>query len=321
MTAPPRRSGPITILDVLLVFMVLVWGANYSLMKFAFQQVPPMAFNALRFTMASVVFVAGIVLTGRRARRASQPFDRTFYTEDRVTRRDWFDLVWLGVVGHCGYQLCWAGALTLTSASNGALIIGATPIAVTTASAWLGHERIRAPHWCAIAVSLAGIYLVVGYGAPSPGASAKGDLLMGLGVVCWAIYTLGCARLMARHSPLYVTGMTVAIGTALYVLLAIPSLMHVQWRLVNPVLWGLLVFAAVFPVNVSYIVWYAAVQRLGAARTSIYSNVVPLVAMGIAAIWLGEPLTMKKLVGAAAVLAGVLLTRWAQSPAAVPIEE
>jgi drug/metabolite transporter (DMT)-like permease len=301
--------------------MVLVWGLNYSLMKQAFQQVPFMAFNALRFSIASVVFAAGIAATRWRVRTRGPSVDRTFYTVERPTRRDWFDLTWLGIVGHCGYQLCWAGALTMTSASNGALIIGATPIVVTTASALLGHERISPRHWLGIAISLLGVYFVVGYGAPSEGTSVKGDLLMVLAVGCWSIYTLGGSRLMTRHSPLYVTGMTIVIGTAAYVVIALPSLLRVEWRQVDPRLWGVLLFTAIFPVNVAYIVWHSAVHRLGAARTSIYSNLVPLVAIGFAAVWLREPLTWRKALGVGAVLAGVALTRLARPSPAVAIEE
>jgi drug/metabolite transporter (DMT)-like permease len=51
------------------------------------------------------------------------------------------------------------------------------------------------------------------------------------------------------------------------------------------------------------------VQKIGAARTSIYSNVVPVVAIAVAAMWLDEPLTPLKIAGAVAVLSGVLLTR------------
>ena len=53
----------------------------------------------------------------------------------------------------------------------------------------------------------------------------------------------------------------------------------------------------------------------------MYSNVVPIVAMSVAALWLGEPLTRAKLIGAVAVLSGVLLTRLGRRPSQVPMEE
>ena len=67
-------------------------------------------------------------------------------------------------------------------------------------------------------------------------------------------------------------------------------------------------------------IWYTAVQRLGNSRTSLYSNVVPLVAMGVAALTIGEPLTVRKLLGAVAVLTGLALTRVELRPANPPAE-
>jgi drug/metabolite transporter (DMT)-like permease len=56
-------------------------------------------------------------------------------------------------------------------------------------------------------------------------------------------------------------------------------------------------------------VWYTAVQTIGSTRTAVYSNVTPIAAMIVAAIWLGEPITVRKLAGAAAVIAGLAVTR------------
>jgi drug/metabolite transporter (DMT)-like permease len=73
--------------------------------------------------------------------------------------------------------------------------------------------------------------------------------------------------------------------------------------------WLLLVYSAVFALVVAYLIWYTAVQRVGNTRTSIYSNVVPLVAMAVAAVALGEPITARKIAGAAGILSGVVFTR------------
>jgi drug/metabolite transporter (DMT)-like permease len=321
MSFPLRLAGRVTAMDALLALLVIVWGLNYSLMKRAFEEVPFMAFNAMRFALASAVFLGGIFAARRAARRSPATMDPVFYTRTPPNRRDWLDFLWLGLVGHCGYQICWTRALTVTSASNSALIIGTAPVVVTTLAAILGHERITRVHWAGLLLSLVGIYFVVGHGQEAPGGSLSGDLLMFGAVGCWAIYTLGGSRLMNRHSPLYVAGITTSIGTVVYFLLSIPSFLRVEWASVSLTVWGLLVFSALFAINVANVVWYAAVKRIGAARTSMYSNLIPLVAMAFAALWLNEAVTLRNLVGAGAVLAGVLLTRLARPAPAVPVEE
>jgi drug/metabolite transporter (DMT)-like permease len=59
----------------------------------------------------------------------------------------------------------------------------------------------------------------------------------------------------------------------------------------------------------AYIVWYTAVQKIGSARTAVYSNLTPLVAMVVAAVWLGEHVTPAQLLGSALILSGVAVTR------------
>ncbi len=298
-------------LDVLLVLMVLIWGANYSVMKRAFAEMPPMAFNSLRLIVGSALFYAAIRWV-RRAAREPGNLSSIFHTPTPLTRRDRLDLVWLGLIGHTGYQLCFATGVARTTASNGALIIGASPVVVAGLSALLGRERLGPLHWVGAAISAFGIYTAVGLGASFDDATWRGDLLMLAAVGCWAAYTLGGSQLMARHSPLYVTGMTMVIGTVPYVLLSLPSFAHVQWAGVGWITWVSLVLSAMFALCISYLIWYAAVQRLGPSRTAIYSNMIPLVAITIAALWLGEAVTANKILGALAVLAGVLLTRFAR---------
>jgi drug/metabolite transporter (DMT)-like permease len=296
-------------MDGLLVLMVIAWGANYSLLKRAFEEVPPAAFNTLRMVFSSSVFLVAIAVARRRARGAGTAPSSIFHTPHALTRRDHWDLVWLGIVGHCLYQLFFVGGLARTSASNAALIFGASPVAVALISAAIGQERVGLLHWLGAVLSTAGIYFVVGYGAAVGGGTLVGDMLMLGAVACWSIYTIGGKRLMARHSPLFVTGMTMAIGTVPYALAAAPALFRLEWAGVSPAVWLLLFPSGLFALNFAFLVWYTAVQKLGPARTSIYSNAVPLVAMLTAAIFLGESITASKLVGVAAVLGGVVLTR------------
>jgi drug/metabolite transporter (DMT)-like permease len=111
-----------------------------------------------------------------------------------------------------------------------------------------------------------------------------------------------------------------AIGTLIYVP-AVPHLRAVDWRAVSAGTWLALIYSALFALCVAYTIWYAAVREIGSARTSVYSNLVPLVAMMTAWLTLGEPLGARKLAGAAAVLVGVALTRVGVTRVAVPSGE
>ena len=148
--------------------------------------------------------------------------------------------------------------------------------------------------------------------------SIRGDLMLMGAVVCWALYTIGARPLMVRHSPVGITALSMLLGTMVYVPLAASQLSHVPWAAVSPITWVKLVYSSLFAICVAYTIWYAAVREIGSARTSVYSNFLPIVAMITAYVWLHEPIDRAKLIGAAAVLAGVAITRMGQARLQIP---
>ena len=278
--------------------MTFFWGSNFTVIKTALRELPGPAFNGLRMALAAIVFLMLIAWREDVSRIVRS-----------IPSRDWVAIVGLSLVGHTLYQYLFLGGVARTSASNSALIFGCTPITVGLLSAWLGHERYGWARWAGTALSFVGIYLVVGHGARQAMSSPIGDAMIFGAMLCWAGYTVGSKPLLDRYSPLFITGVTMAIGTAVYAPLALLWLEGVALDSISVAAWAGIVYSALFSLVAAYVIWYTAVQKLGGGHTSMYSNLVPMVAMGIAALVLGEPLTATKLIGAAAVLSGVALTR------------
>ncbi len=314
--SPPRPPRPPRfVMDLLLFLMTVIWGSNYTIVKSAFDEMPAQPFNALRMGVASAVFLAAIAV----ARRYKRP--SVFYTPDPITRHDWLALAGLALVGHVLYQLCFIGGLARTSVANSSLILAITPVAIAGINAVRGRERISGWHWLGALMSIGGVYLVVGHGASLYPGHLTGDLLMLGGVGCWASYTVGAGRLMERHSPLGVTGISTAMGSLVYAAIVATQMRSVHWHGISATTWISLVYSAIFAVVVSYMIWYTAVQKIGGTRTSVYSNLVPIVALAVAVLWRGEPLGGAKLAGAALVLGGVAITRAAAHLMAAPAQE
>lgn len=308
--------------------MTLIWGTNYSIVKAAFDEIDPQAFNAIRMAIASAVFLAIIIGIRRMpAGGGDAPADGAdalasiLHTPAPITRPDWLGLIGLGIVGHLLYQYFFIGGLARTSVANSSLMLAATPVVIALVSAVLGQDRVGRLHWLGAALSMAGIYVVVGHGAAFDAEGLAGDLMMFGAVCCWAIYTIGARHLMTRHSPVGVTGISMAVGTLFYVVLAWPAIRAVDWQSVSLGAWLAVGYSALFALCIAYTIWYAAVRQIGSARTSVYSNLVPLVAMVTAVVFLGESLSPSKIAGAGAVLIGVALTRVGHRRVAIPAQE
>jgi drug/metabolite transporter (DMT)-like permease len=299
----------LTALDAWLLLMTFFWGSNFTVIKAALREMPGPAFNGLRMVLASVVFLG--LISGR---------DGLARSVRAIPQRDWLPIVGLSILGHGLYQYLFLGGVARTSASNSALIFGCTPITVSLLSALLGHERPGWTRWAGTVLSLTGIYFVVGQGARQGTSSLTGDAMIFGAMLCWAGYTVGTKPLLSRYSPLFITGVTMTIGTLVYAPLALLWLREVDVGRVSTAAWLGIIYSALFSLVAAYVIWYTAVQKLGGGHTSIYSNIVPMVAMAVAALVLGEPLTATKLVGAAAILSGVALTRLERAIVATPTE-
>jgi drug/metabolite transporter (DMT)-like permease len=295
-----------TLLDVLLLLMVVIWGANFSVIKFALREFPQVSFNALRLMLASTVFLLAIQRLEPHAWSAA--------------RADWRRIALLGIVGHFFYQLAFVAGVARTSASNAALIFGATPVAVALLAALAGHERLHPARWLGAALSVVGIYIVVGRRTTWSSATFLGDVLVFIGMFCWAIYSVASQPLLRRLSPLVVTGYSLMIGACLYVLFALPVFLRTDWQAISIASWTAMSLSSLLALAFAYIVWYTGVQRIGSSRTAVYSNLTPIVAMIVAAIWLNEPIATAQIVGAALIIGGVFLSRFAPSaPVTQPV--
>jgi drug/metabolite transporter (DMT)-like permease len=211
-------------IDAALLLMAVIWGSNFTLVKVAVRDIPELPFNSLRLLIASAAFL--IVLAGREGLC-------------RLTAVEWRRIVELGVVGHFIYQICFLGAVARTTVANNSLIFAFTPVTVGLLTAAFGHERIPVSRWMGAAVSLAGIYLVVGTSA-GEGASRLGDLLCVGAMLCWSVYTVGARPLLETRSPMCVTGYSMAVGSILYLPIAWRGLTSMAWGQVRPTAWAAL---------------------------------------------------------------------------------
>ncbi len=292
-------------LDLLLLLMIVIWGSNFSVVKYALRDFPEISFNALRLLIASAIFLIAIATVRARAKAGLRP------PEPAMTRREWGSVMFLGLIGTGFYQLLFLAGVARTSVANSSLIFGCTPVAVAIMSSIAGHDRLTMARWAGAALSFTGIYTLVGLRAQLSTATLTGDALIFGAMLCWSIYSVAAQPLLKRHSPLVVTGWAMCTGTAVYLAFAIVPMLHTNWAAISTISWVLMTASALLALAFSYIVWYTAVQKIGSARTAIYSNLTPIVAMIVATIWLSEPITRTQILGACLILSGVALTRMA----------
>lgn len=275
--------------------VVLIWGANFAVIKAAVNEIPPFAFAAVRFGIATP-----LILLIVRLREGSL----------RWPRGAGRHLLWLGLLGHTVYQVLFMTGISRTSAGNTALLIAPTPVLIALFGAATGVERAtRAIALGAVATFL-GVALVASAHANGPSAATiVGDLLVLGASVCWASYTVGVRAVNLPVSALQLTAFTMLTGAPGLVLIGAGSAWSFDWGSVTPAAWLATVYATLLGLVTAYILWNYAVQTIGGTRTGVIASLIPVVGLLLAAILLAERPTAVQIVGAGLIVGGVAVAR------------
>jgi drug/metabolite transporter (DMT)-like permease len=291
----PSRFGAT---DLLMLLAVVLWAVNFSVIKIALREFTPLSFNGPRLTIASMML---LLFLWRKEGKLGLP------------RPDLWKVAALGIVGNTFYQLLFINGIHRTTASNTSLVMTMTPIFIALLSAVFIRERIHWAGWLGILMAFLGLYLVI-FGRPGivslSNRNLQGDMLILIGNLFWAVYTVFSKPLLEKMSPLRLTTFTLAIGTLFYLPLTFREMVAFPWRTLSAVSWAALFLSAVFAVAVSYVIWYSSVKRVGNTKTGIFGNITPVFTVFFAHLFLGESIGFSQVIGTLIIFLGFSLTRF-----------
>lgn len=298
--ASRRPSFGVT--DVSLLLMALIWGVNYTSVKFGTTVLDPLAFNGVRVALAAV----SLVIVAHAATR--------FFGIEAgwPNAPDAIAMVLLGTLGNGVYQILFVEGIARTRAGDAALLISASPAYIAILGKWRGSEHVTARSFLGIALSILGMAFVVIGTANSNGpqrATLLGDSLLLISSVCWSVYTVYLQPYTHRVGGIHLSALTMVGGMVPLLLVAAPAMLATHWTQLAPVAWGSIAYSGFFALVIAYLFWYNGVRVLGPTRTAMYSNLQPVFALAVAWLVLGETITAWQIAGATSIITGLLLTR------------
>ncbi len=294
---PTDSHGSHGLTYLALAALIFIWASNFSVVKFALRDMEPLAFNGLRFTVASILLWLSLRVRGQTV---------------KIDRRLWPALIGLGLLGNTVYQVFFIYGIDSTLAGNASLMLATTPIFTTLLSVAFRQERIALMALAGVVISVVGIALVVWGGTKAVSFSAdtvRGDLTVLGAAVAWSAYTVGSAPLVRRYGALPITAVTMWIGGVALFAVSVPAFLAQDWLAVRPVSWLALLYSGAFAIAVAYFIWYYSIHQIANTRTAVYSNFIPVVALIIAWLTLNEVPRWLQVAGTAAILAGTILVR------------
>jgi drug/metabolite transporter (DMT)-like permease len=293
--APVARST-ILLAEVAVVGMALIWGVNYSVIKYGTSVVPPLAYNGVRVFLGAVCLMLMALAFGGKAPKA----------------RDALAIIALGALGNGVYQIFFAEGISRTRAGEAALVVGASPALMALIGRMRGVEQVTLRKVIGITLSICGVGFVVlgaASGNAAHGVSVVGDLLVLAGSLCWATYTILLIPYTKRLNGWYVLAYSMIGGSIVLLVVGGRAIASVNWLQLPGATWAAVLYSGLGALVIAYMLWYRGVKVLGPTRTSLYGNFQTLIALMVAWITLHERPTIWQAVGALTIVSGVLLTR------------
>ncbi len=310
-----------------LLAAAILWGGSFAAMRLSLQVLNPWSIMWLRMA------VAAALIAPFAARRLPRDL-RACYRKG-----DWKLLALLVASEPCLYFLLESNALRLTTSSQAGVIVATAPLFVALGAWVFLGQRLKAAGVAGLALSIAGVAALTLLGVQQGRASAKalnallGNVLETGAMIVAAVYTLSSNRLGRRYPPWSLTALQLASGTLFFLpgllILARDGWRGLPWDRAGPLasaapasaalpaagaapvspwaLVGLLAFLGSFVTLAAFGCYNWGLSRLQPARASLFLNLIPVIAVLLGWLLLGESLSAAQALAAAAVVGGVLL--------------
>lgn len=219
-------------------------------------------------------------------------------------------LVATGVLGGSLYFLSENMALLYSTASNVAILVGSTPLVTALLLAlFYKDERMHGRQIVGSLIAFLGMALVILNGQLVLHLNPRGDLLALGASLTWGFYSLIMKKLSPLYDALFITRKVFAYG----VLSIIPYFIFVQPLqlqteiLLQPKVWGNLLYLALIASMLCYFGWNWALSKLGTVRTTNIVYLQPFFTMIISYIVLHERITWMAIAGSVVLILGMVL--------------
>jgi drug/metabolite transporter (DMT)-like permease len=296
---------------VLLSVTALFWSLNWVIGKAVVGTISPLSLTFIRWVVAV---------------SAMMPFAWPLIRDNwPVVRRNWKAIAWIGFWGTGLHNAFAYVGLQYTTATNGVILNSAIPIMIIITGWLIYRDTITRVQALGVAVSLAGVMAVLTGGDPAVLAGLtlnRGDLIVLVGMVFWAVYTV-----LLRMKPAELPGLALlaccgSVGVVLLAPLAAAELLFFGGKVeFTAASVAAMLYVGTFPSFIGYVFWNRAVAEVGPNVAGIFIHLMPAFGSVLAWHFLGERVEAFHLAGIACILAGVWLTARGRRAPPLPATE
>ncbi|MFH6984697.1 DMT family transporter [Marinoscillum luteum] len=278
---------------IAMLLVGLLYGTNYSIVKIITPEyILPFGLIVIRVAIATACFwLIGLSVN-----------------EKINWRADWVRIVLCAFFGVGINMLFFFKGVSLTTAINGSIIMTLTPVMVFVTSLILLKEKVTLLKVLGLAVGFLGAFLII-Y-SPGTGISLgnwRGDVLILLNAMSYGVYLVLVKPLMARYTPITVAKWIFFFGFLLVLPVGWNEFTQIEWQALTAKVYFSMAFVIIGVTVIVYVLNIWALKKVNPSTVGVYIYVQPVFATLIASTFFGEILSIRHLIAALLVFAGVWL--------------
>jgi drug/metabolite transporter (DMT)-like permease len=279
----------------LISLAVIFWGMSYVWTTIVFKYYHPISTIFIRLVISSILLIAYTSLSGKA---------------EKIKKEDRWLILISALFNPFLYFLFENYGLKNSTPTISAVIIATIPVFVSVVGYFLLKENLSLINIIGIIVSFLGIGIMLVNPDFSLNSPIKGVLFLSGAVVMAVIYTVLLKRLAYKYSPLTIITYQNIIGVVYF----LPMFLFFDYKYFitvrpNLELVSSLLSLALFASTLAFIFYIMSVRQIGVSRTSVFSNLMPVVTAIFSAIFISEIFTPTKITGMAIVIVGVMVAQ------------
>ena len=300
-----------------MVFTAFFWSGAFIAGKLCVPYIPTYTLTFLRFLFAAAVMAVVLMIQNKKTEGKVQEKKEGISPAKpyRLQKKHVPIFLFTGIVGMVGYHVFFFASLKYTTAINSSIIAAMNPSLTMILAALFLSLKVPARQAAGVILSFVGVVLTItggDVGVLMTLSFNKGDILMFVAIICFAFYSV-FSRAKAKDIPS--TGLTFYSFLVCTIFLIPFVIWEKPWTFFGDIpssAWLGVLYMSVFASVLGYLIQQVSFKRIGASRTNIFINVVPVFSIILAVIILGEELEIIKIFTAAMIICGVIMCQLPQ---------
>lgn len=282
---------------LLLATPALMWAGNFTVARAVRDTVPPLTLSFGRWAIALACLL---------------PFCYARMCHDLPKyRAHWRLILGASVVGIVLFNSLIYYGVHYTTSTNGLLLNSTIPVLIAIIGFAFYHRKLNAWQCLGLIISLSGVVTIIVRGDWHILVTLsfnRGDILMFIAMICWALYTLWLKQIPADIDRIGLIGAQIVIAMPILFICALIEYSAAPDALIlnrNAIL--ALLYVGILPSVVAYLLYTFAISKLGPVKAGMSTHLVPVFGIILALLFLGEHLHLFHVVGIALIVAGIFL--------------